>query len=355
MVFTPDGSKAYVAVYHYQGQSEVSPNGVDYGSVCVLDCDSHRVIRQLNNVGFEPMWPAIDPSGRAVYVADQSDSIYIINTTTDEVEVCIFLGDGSRPNCIAFNTNSCNKNPIPKETDSAACIDNIKLQNGITSLCIGIHYPLVSGGTEELNTMSWADYASKRIADLGYISVVAYDSYRNGDEPYLILPIYPSNVIRFTYNHSEDIRVLFFAGHGNIESLSGGSGGGILFLRPDPPWREGWMVAQNGGSATLANANLSNVKLVVLLACSTGATNSNYGNLLTTSIDGGADCAIGFDRPLMSGPEELWSEYFWDNITDKKTVYVAAQDALKRTQNVYGDDAGGLSSMHIVGDSSIIL
>lgn len=102
------------------------------------------------------------------------------------------------------------------------------------------------------------------------------------------------------------------------------------------------------------SGQLNDLALAVFMGCNTGATSSGgLGNLLTESRSRGVDCALGFTDKIGVNSAGYWSDRFWANLDDKKTVKEAAAAALWDTRVRFLGLTYGVESYTIKGNSNL--
>ena len=208
--------------------------------------------------------------------------------------------------------------------------------------CYGFYY---NAAGQYLNTGDGAFNGAIWLSNSGYAATMYWDSYTGQAYSGIVAsnPIYASDVI----NRLGSDNIFYYYGHGSYGTLALESG--------EPGTGINTIVAYNGARA-LNSVNMhSRVDLVMLLACQSGYTNASYGNLLTTSINQGADTAVGFTNTLYTPQATYWAEQFWPNIYSQETVGQAASNALTATEAHFGGSPGGLDSIVIDGNQNIIL
>ncbi|MCD7783733.1 MAG: hypothetical protein LUI15_07610 [Firmicutes bacterium] len=168
------------------------------------------------------------------------------------------------------------------------------------ALLIGI--PATTSGTHYHD--EWRDDVDEVLTDMGYTS--SYSAYT-------------------TYTNATSVLTLM---DGSINSIfvsrsHGGSGTGYTCIQ----------LSDNGNgsevflySTDLASRDLSNMKLMLFVACKTGYGGKGGNNLPTAAVESGATTAVGFSESIYCREASDWTvEFFEKYMSEGKTVLYACQ------------------------------
>lgn len=104
---------------------------------------------------------------------------------------------------------------------------------------------------------------------------------------------------------------------------SHGGAGYICLGTDENPSVIGANIVSNGNnrsiSALSANA-LSHTRLVLYAGCGTGLTSSSYGNLVTATYGKGAQCVVGWNCAIYSGPTVDWIRLLFEKASNEHEV-----------------------------------
>lgn len=99
----------------------------------------------------------------------------------------------------------------------------------------------------------------------------------------------------------------------------------------------------SGENIRLSGIDLSNMRLMVYAACKTGeytrgvGVDSNYGtNLLKSSVEAGADCAVGFIDSIDCSDANKWTIEFFKKLNEGYTIQNAI-DSVKKTNTTWNN------------------
>ncbi len=92
--------------------------------------------------------------------------------------------------------------------------------------------------------------------------------------------------------------------------------------------------AKNQVGRQLDGLGLSYARFVSFQCCESGATNTNWGNLVEEAYDEGADCVFGFQQTVVRAqPAITYGQTFWDKLKDGKNYNQAHSDAVAALEN----------------------
>lgn len=98
--------------------------------------------------------------------------------------------------------------------------------------------------------------------------------------------------------------------------------------------------------------DLSNMKLMMFVACKTGAGGVAGPNLLVESLERGAETVIGFTEEINCNKANDWVVDFFELMSEGKTVEEACETLSGKLKYMIG---GGLTSVVVVGNESLVL
>ena len=118
----------------------------------------------------------------------------------------------------------------------------------------------------------------------------------------------------------------------------------ISFINLDDNGSSGNKLRSNNSS--LNSADLSNMKLIMFIACNTGRGSQGGNNLPTKVVNKGATCSVGFTQTINCATANKWTVSFSKRMENGESVS-AACNALSTTY-----PTGNLDSYVICGNSS---
>ena len=149
-----------------------------------------------------------------------------------------------------------------------------------------------------------------------------------------------TNIINYLNNSSN--KVFLSRSHGGYHNESG-----VLkytFINLDDNGSSGNKLRSNNSS--LNSADLSNMKLIMFIACNTGRGSQGGNNLPTKVVNKGATCSVGFTQTINCATANKWTVSFSKRMENGESVS-AACNALSTTY-----PTGNLDSYVICGNSS---
>ena len=177
--------------------------------------------------------------------------------------------------------------------------------------------------SDDIDPLKALNYMVPDLENLGYTPVVTEDSYTVDDiRSYLTTP---AN------------NILVICGHGGANYYLPNMVDYTQMLITDTEGGEVYFTS----NSSMSGLDLSHIKLVIFMGCSTGAVDENSGNLPNVAVLHGATTAIGFDNIIYQSEIEAWSKRFFDQFTNGTTVSEACEnlDGLfdEADAVVYGD------------------
>lgn len=80
-------------------------------------------------------------------------------------------------------------------------------------------------------------------------------------------------------------------------------------------------------STSTALADLDEVEMMLYVGCTTAYGGNTANNLITASVNAGANYALGFKKEIDCNGANTWTSYFCEYYASGQTIYVAAQNA----------------------------
>lgn len=156
--------------------------------------------------------------------------------------------------------------------------------------------------SDNIDPLKALNYMAPDLENLGYTPVVTEDSYTVDD-------------IR-SYLSTPANNILVICGHGGANYYLPKMVDFTQMLITDMEGSEVYFTS-NG---SMSGLDLSHIKLVIFLGCSTGAVDENSGNLPHVAVQRGATTAIGFNNTIYQNEMVAWSKAFFEKFTDGTTV-----------------------------------
>lgn len=79
--------------------------------------------------------------------------------------------------------------------------------------------------------------------------------------------------------------------------------------------------------STLNTTDVSNLKLLIFMGCSTGVSNTTYGNLVDVAYSKGVDYTIGWNQIIHTSDASKWIGKFYERCLKGDTIYNARRAA----------------------------
>lgn len=100
----------------------------------------------------------------------------------------------------------------------------------------------------------------------------------------------------------------------------------------------------------MSSLQLNKTLLAIYAGCNSGLTSSSYGNLLTKSVEKGADCAIGWSTEVRALMLETWMDEFTLYLKNGYTVRYSMSKADVKVNEEHSYD--GYTSNHVYAGNS---